>query len=153
MEENKENKPKEKRKGVGVNGNLIPASMRSKEELQELSRKGKEAYRKKREVEKNMMEIARALLNTKMKESKVKEILGDSTELLQGDYSLSAVLIMKQIMEAQEGSTKAAEFIRDTSGNKPVERQEITADIMTDADRELLAKVAKRQGITGDSTQ
>lgn len=42
-------------------------------------------------------------------------------------------------------ATKAAEFIRDTIGEKPAEKQEITADIMTDEDRALLQKVRARQ--------
>lgn len=46
--------------------------------------------------------------------------------------------------KAGKGSTKAAEFLRDTIGEKPVDRQEVSADIMTDAERSLIAKIQAR---------
>ena len=48
-------------------------------------------------------------------------------------------------IEARNGNTKAAQFIRDTIGEIPVVKQEITADILTAEDRELLEKIRSRQ--------
>jgi len=48
-------------------------------------------------------------------------------------------------IEARNGNTKAAQFIRDTIGEIPVVKQEITADILTTEDRELLEKIRSRQ--------
>jgi len=45
---------------------------------------------------------------------------------------------------ALEGNIKAAEYVRDTHGDKPVDRVEVAADIMTDADREMLQKISRR---------
>ena len=60
-----------------------------------------------------------------------------------------AAIIANQIRISTEGkkgeATSSAEFIRDTIGEKPADRQEITADIMTDEDRALLRKVRARQ--------
>lgn len=133
--------------------NLIPITERTKEERAEMGRKGglktQEINRKKR----NAKEIMELLLNCRISRDKAREKLGEYADYLPDDATLYDVVNLRQIMESIEGSTKSAEYVRDTTGDKPVERQEITADIMTDADRELLAKVAKRQGITGDGTQ
>ena len=42
------------------------------------------------------------------------------------------------------GNIKAAEYIRDTYGDKPVDKMEVTAEIMTDKDRALLEKISRR---------
>jgi len=48
-------------------------------------------------------------------------------------------------IEARNGNTKAAQFIRDTIGEMPTIKQEVTADILTAEDRELLEKIRNRQ--------
>ena len=48
-------------------------------------------------------------------------------------------------IEARNGNTKAAQFIRDTIGEIPVVKQEITADILTTEDRQLLERIYSRQ--------
>lgn len=48
-------------------------------------------------------------------------------------------------IEAKNGNTKAAQFIRDTIGEMPTIKQEVTADILTAEDRELLEKIRSRQ--------
>ena len=42
------------------------------------------------------------------------------------------------------GSIRAAEYVRDTHGDKPIDRHEISADIMTDQDRNLLETINAR---------
>ena len=42
------------------------------------------------------------------------------------------------------GNIKAAEYIRDTYGDKPTEKLDITGEIMTETDRAMLEKIAKR---------
>ena len=46
--------------------------------------------------------------------------------------------------KAKAGDVKAAVFVRDSAGDKPADQVELTAETMTDADRELLANVQKR---------
>lgn len=49
------------------------------------------------------------------------------------------------MMEAmQAGNVKAGEFIRNTVGEQPVNKQEISADIMTEADRALMKNCIER---------
>lgn len=46
--------------------------------------------------------------------------------------------------KASTGDTKAAVFVRDTSGEMPVSKQMITADVTTEADRALMEKLSRR---------
>ena len=48
------------------------------------------------------------------------------------------------LLQATEGNVKAQQFIRDTIGEQPTSKQEITADIMTDHDRDLIEKLQKK---------
>lgn len=48
------------------------------------------------------------------------------------------------LLQATEGNVKAQQFIRDTIGEQPTTKQEITADIMTDHDRDLIQKLEKK---------
>ena len=137
-------KETEKRKGVGGNGNLIPASMQSPQERKENGRKGGIAKGKNAEKKRTLNEIAKALLEVELDKRKAREMLGDKADLLPS-FDFGTILTMRQMIEASEGSSKAYEIIRDTAGFKPTEKQEITAEIMTDADRLLLEKVSKRQ--------
>lgn len=54
--------------------------------------------------------------------------------------------------KAKAGDVKAAVFVRDSAGDKPADQVELTAETMTDADRELLANVQKRLQ-NNDTTQ
>jgi len=46
--------------------------------------------------------------------------------------------------KASTGDTKAAVFVRDTTGEMPVSKQMITADVTTEADRALMEKLSRR---------
>jgi len=53
-------------------------------------------------------------------------------------------IALAMMNKASAGDTKAAVFVRDTSGEMPVNRQQITAEVMTDADRKLIENIQKR---------
>lgn len=123
---------------------LINILDRSPEERAAMGRKGglktQEINRKRR----NAQEIMQLLLNAKITQDKAREKLGEYADFLPDGATLADLVNLRQIIEAAEGSTKAAEYVRDTSGDKPVERQEINAEIMSDADRELMQQIKKR---------
>ena len=125
---------------------------RSREELIEMGKKGGRANAERIKREQSINEVAKVILKKTVSESKAREILGEYSELLD-EYTLGAILTMRQAMEAENGNTKAYEVLRDTAGFKPVDRQEITADIMTESDRALLEKIARRTGIDGENAQ
>ena len=150
MEENKENKEnKEKIKGVGVNGNLIPTSMRSREEIREIGRKGGLAYGENKKRERDMQECMKALLSLSMSKKKASEELEEYKELISDNPTIMEVLGLVQVREAMQGSSKAFEVLRDTAGYKPTERVETDLTI-SDADKTLLETVAKRTGVKMD---
>lgn len=53
-------------------------------------------------------------------------------------------IALAMMNKASDGDTKAAVFVRDTSGEMPVSKTQIQADIMTEADRALIEKLQKR---------
>ena len=48
------------------------------------------------------------------------------------------------VMQAAKGNIKAQEYLRDTAGEKPVDKQEISGNIITEADKSLIDKIQKR---------
>lgn len=60
------------------------------------------------------------------------------------DATLYDLIQCVAVGRALGGSIRAAEYVRDTHGDKPVDRHEITADIMTDQDRNLLETINQR---------
>ena len=46
--------------------------------------------------------------------------------------------------KALEGSARHIEYIRDTNGDKPIDRVEVTENVTTDADRALMSQIAER---------
>ena len=128
--------------------NLIPFGSerdnRSKEEVREINAKGGRKSGETRRKQRDMREIAKAILEHAMKEEQIEEVLGSSKDLLDGDKSVMAVLTARMVQEAGKGSYKHYETLRDTAGFKPKDEIGISADIMTDADRELIEKVNRR---------
>lgn len=59
-------------------------------------------------------------------------------------------IVCAQTAAAMQGNTKAAEYIRDSAGDKPGENVRLDADIMTEGDRKLLAKLQAAMGIDAD---
>lgn len=110
--------------------NLIPVSERAKEEAREISKQGGiasgEARRRKRDL-KRALEV---LLE--------KDIKAKDGTLLSGAEALAA----KQFEKALKGDTKAFEVIRDTSGQKPVDRVE-----QVNIDAEYLGRVNELKDI------
>ena len=117
------------------------------EELREMAKRGGQANAARIKREKTLNEVAKAMLNHRISKDKAREILGEYAEYMDGDFTLGAMLTMRQIIEAQEGSSKAYEIMRDTAGYKPIDRQEINAEIMTDQDRKLMEQIAARMGL------
>lgn len=98
---------------------------------------------------KTLKEQTQALLSAKISKEDAKRIIGDSADTLTDeDLTMQTVLLMSAFREATEnGNVKAMEFLRDTSGQRPKDVLEVSADIMTDADRNLIEKVSNRLNV------
>ena len=94
--------------------NLIPQNKKSPEERSRIARMGQIASTEAKRRKKTFREAMEAIL-----EKEVLDKNGNKIDLL---TAISA----KQIAKAGKGDTKAFEVIRDTIGQKPVERVEIT---------------------------
>ena len=137
--ENKDDKGK--RNGID---NLIPFNQRTEEQQREIAKMGGKASGEARKKKRDMREVAKAILEHAMNDEQIDEVLGSSKDLLDGDKSVMAVLTARMVQEAGKGSYKHYETLRDTAGFKPKDEIGISADIMTDADRELIEKVNRR---------
>ena len=60
---------------------------------------------------------------------------------LDEDATILDGVIAAMIEASDKGTVRAAEFMRDTVGEKPVERTEISASLITEADRALMDKL------------
>ena len=94
--------------------NLIPQSERPIEERRRIAAMGGKARGEQKKRQKTFREALETLLS--------KEVIDKN-----GDkYDLLTAISAKQVEKASKGDTKAFEVIRDTIGQKPVERVEIT---------------------------
>ena len=60
------------------------------------------------------------------------------------DATLYDLIHIVAVGRAVGGNVKAMEYIRDTHGDKPIERVEVTENITTDADREMMRQINDR---------
>lgn len=111
--------------------NLIPNSMRSKSEVRANSRKGGIKSGESRRRKKELKEIIEMMFE---KEYAMME--GKNEVKMSGAEAIA----MKQMEKALKGDTKAFEVLRDTAGQKPVEKVE---QINIDAEYESRIKELK----------
>lgn len=104
---------------------LIPMNMRTKEEQKEITTKAGIASGVARRKKRTMKELTQLLLNSKPTDKdtieKIKMVFPD---LKESEITNKVVLINEQIKKASLGDTKSFEVVRDTSGEKPVEKVE-----------------------------
>lgn len=110
--------------------NLIPTTKRSKDEARENSRKGGIASGEARRRKRDLRRALEALLDKNMGRNKDGE-----------EVSGAEALALKQFEKALKGDTRAFEVIRDTAGQKPIEKvmiAEVDQDIIDEVERAVL---------------
>lgn len=127
-------------------GNLIPSSMRTPEERRKIAVKAGKASGESRRKRRTAKEIARTILQTDLSASQIDEVLDGAKDLIGEDASAYAVMIAKMVQEGLRGNVQAFTAVRDTAGDKPTDKQEVTAAV-TAGDVALLEKVGARLGI------
>lgn len=92
------------------------------EEQREIARKGGIASGEARRAKKELREIAEQMLELAVNagETGDLEFINDSNKNL----TAAQKIILEQIVKALKGDTKAAEFVRDTAGQKPTDKIE-----------------------------
>ena len=123
-------------------------SRRTKEQHSADSRKAGIASgkaRRQRRTFKESLEIILSMQATEEQKKAAEQFLTEEMDLTNGD-----LVNLAMIGKAKEGDVKAAQFVRDTVGEMPTVKQEVT-NTMSDGDKALLEKVSKRlEKSTGD---
>lgn len=111
--------------------NLIPQSERTKEEQRAIARKGGIASGKARREKKMMRETLDVLLSMPMKNGKFADVESiRSFAALKGkNISVQDAILIAQVQKAMKGDTKAAEYVRDTIGQKPVDSVDMNMNV------------------------
>lgn len=104
--------------------NLIPFDKLTEEEQRKIASKGGKASVEARKKKKNMKEALQLLLSLDVKSLKVREQL-KALGIEESDMNNEMALMVSMLNKALKGDKGCAEFIRDTSGQKPVEIQEV----------------------------
>lgn len=107
-------------------------------------KKGGVAANKKRQERKTIGDILESMLSRQMNDDDIEEVLGGSAVLLGEDKSAYAVMTAKMICQAMAGDVKAFLAIRDSAGDKPVERTEQVLDVLTDKDKQMIENMKAR---------
>ena len=125
------------------NRNLIPTTRLSETERRELSRKGGLASAAARKRKKDIREVFDALLSSpatpEMQEKAAK--LGFDAETVGTVYD---VLGVAMIDKALSGDGYCFQLVRDSAGDKPTDKSEVTASVMTDKDLEIMRNLEAR---------
>ena len=101
--------------------------------------------KKQRRTFKESLEIILSMQATEEQKKAAEQFLTEEMDLTNGD-----LVNLAMIGKAKEGDVKAAQFVRDTVGEMPTVKQEVT-NTMSDGDKALLEKVSKRlEKSTGD---
>lgn len=133
--------------------NLKPFSELSPEEQRAIRSKGGKASQEKKRLERTMKEQAQRYLQAILDRETAEKYLGaeDADKLEPEDLTVQGVMIAKMAQAAmKDGNAKAAEFVRDTSGQAPKMQIDATVDTFSESDRALMDKIAQRLGILTD---
>lgn len=105
--------------------NLLKPDDLTPKQRRENARKAGKASAEAKKRRKAMRESLEVLLNLGMSEGEITdpETVKCWNELQGKNITVQDAVLVKQIMKAVKGDTKAAEFVRDTSGNRPTNEQ------------------------------
>lgn len=109
--------------------NLIPTNKRSKEEAKRLGKKGGIASGKARREKKTLRQCLEILLERTLKDKKGIEMSG------------AEAVSLKVFEKALKGDIRAFEVLRDTAGQKPVEKVQMKTDINIAESEERLSNI------------
>lgn len=113
----------------------------STKEAQERGRKGGIKSGEVRKARKTMKETLESALMMELSTNKLEE-LGADISLMNGDNSVLSAIVASAIREAINGDIRSLQTIRDTIGEQPTIKQEITETI-TKEDKTLMDNLSK----------
>lgn len=137
----------QRQNGFAHANNLIALKDRPKEEELEIRRKGHKAMmevKKKRKNIKEILDIIGGLDASGVARDYVSPQLIEKLEAVSEDITVYDLINLKQTENALKGSTKSAEFVRDSLGERPKDNIQVDVDIITDSDRALIESIQGR---------
>lgn len=129
--------------------NLIkPKRDRTAKQRRESAQKAGKASAKKRKERKKMQEVAKIVLDMPIEPGEVTDLEGITFE----DYpdvnlTVGELAVLAVAKKARKGDVAALTFLRDTAGEKPIEKVEVSGDITaaTEDIKQMIA-AAKSKG-------
>jgi hypothetical protein len=111
--------------------NLLKAEDLTSEELRKRATNGGIASGKARREKKAMKDTLAALLSMPLKSGKATDIetIKNLASVKGKNITVQEAIMLAQIQKAMKGDTRAAEFVRDSSGNKLKEGIEISGEV------------------------
>lgn len=111
---------------------LIPLSERTKDEQKKIASKGGIASGEARRAKRDMKQSLEILLNLAIKKGVVVDPSNAETltDVKSKNLTVQEAILVAQIQKALKGDLKSAEFLRDTSGQKPVDKKDIKQEII-----------------------
>lgn len=99
-------------------------------QARERGKKGGQASAKKRKERKQMQEVAKIVLDMPIEPGEVTDLEGITFE----DYpdvnlTVGELAVLAVAKKARKGDVAALTFLRDTAGEKPIEKVEVSGDI------------------------
>ena len=127
----------------------VPLNTMSPEKRREICVKGAEAVNKLHGEKKSARESLEKILTLKVTPeiiagADVPDEIAERLKRDNPDATLYDLINLVAVGRAVSGSVSAMTFIRDTHGDKPVDRVELTDNITTEQDRELMRAIAER---------
>lgn len=124
--------------------NLIPMNALTEEKQREIASAGGKASGEARRKKKDLKERCRILLEMVPKQDLITKSLGENAELPEGADMYDLIMAKMMQVASLDGNVKAAEFVRDSAGDKPTDKSEVTASVMTEKDIELMQIIERR---------
>lgn len=123
--------------------------MQSPERRKEIARKGAERTNAIRGEKKTARESIERLLSIKVTDqiidgARLSPEIAERLKRDNPDATLYDLIQIVAIGSAIDGSTRAAEYVRDTAGDKPKDQISIEGSITTDQDRQLMQSIMER---------
>lgn len=123
--------------------NLKPFSKDNVDKARECGRIGGKKSGETKRKRKEAREYLEKILTTDIPVQNVDEILGEAKILCNEDYSAYNVLWVKLLQLGLSGSEKAIALLRDTVGDKPIDKTSTDLNVITDEDKKQLDKLRK----------
>lgn len=117
--------------GKGRIENLIKAEDLTSEELRNRAQKGGKASGKARRDKREQKQIILDVLSMPMTDGNIDKIQSFA-DAEGANLSINQAIVIQQVKRALKGDTKAAEYLRDTAGQKPSDKVQLDTGVSVD---------------------